>query len=400
QGGFSVLGVDTDADRVNKIRRSVPYILDVDIKQVNKVLRNGRFCPTGDFSGLGRCDVIIICVPTPLKRRQQPNISYIVGAVRRISRYLRPGQLIVLESTTYPGTTEEVILPLLEKSGLACGRDFYLAFSPERIDPGNAKYAFRNIPKVVGGITPEATELVKRLYEKVIVKVIPVSSARVAETVKLLENTFRLINIGLVNEMAMMSKKMGIDIWEVIQAAASKPFGFMPFYPGPGVGGHCIPKDPLYLYWKARHYGFRPKFIRLASQINSAMPAYVVGRAREILSHRGVGFCRARILVLGATYKKDVKDLRKSPAIEIISLLSGQVKQVAYSDPLIPYLKIGRLNMRSQKIGPKSIPRFDCLILATDHSSFDYGLIGKQAKAILDTRNIYRCSKAKNIFRL
>lgn len=400
KGGFCVTGIDTDKDRVNNVLKGVPYILDVELSEINKVIKSGRLRPTVNFEPLKTADAVIICVPTPLKSRNQPNISYIVSAVRQITKYLHKDELVVLESTTYPGTTDEVILPILEKSGLSCGRDFYLAFSPERIDPGNEKYQFKDIPKVVGGITPQATDLVKTLYEKVIVKVVPVSSPRVAETVKLLENTFRLINIGLVNELAMMAQKMNIDIWEVIDAAATKPFGFMPFYPGPGVGGHCIPKDPLYLYWKARHHGFTSKFIRLASEINSHMPSYVVHKVEEILANKNIAIKDAKVLVLGATYKKDVKDLRKSPALEIIDLLLKKADKVAYSDPLIPYLKFDSINLTSEKLNAKTLTQYDCVILATDHSAFDYDLIRKHSPVIFDTRNIYKGIKDEKVFKL
>lgn len=399
--GFNVVGIDTDKDRVRNIKNSVPYILDVPIEQIDKVVRSGNLYPTSDFRSLRQADIVIICVPTPLKRKNQPDISYIVNAVREIVKYLHRYQLIVLESTTYPGTTDEVILPILEKKGLVCGRDFYLVFSPERIDPGNAKYPFKKIPKIVGGITPRATDLVKALYEKVIVKVIPVSSARVAETVKLLENTFRLINIGLVNELAMMCDKMDIDIWEVVNAASTKPFGFMAFYPGPGVGGHCIPKDPLYLYWKARHHGYKSRFIKLASAINSNMPTYVVQKTKEIVTRlSGKDFRNTKILVLGATYKKDVKDLRKSPALEIIDLLLKETKSVFYSDPLIPYLKFNSIHLRSVHINSANLKRFDCVIIVTGHSGFNYGLIKRHSKIILDTRNVYKGVKSENIVKL
>lgn len=400
KGGFYVTGIDTDTGRVRNVMESIPYILDIPIKEITALVKSGRLYPTYRFEALKSADAVIICVPTPLKRRNQPNISYIVSAVKEISKYLHKDELVVLESTTYPGTTDEVILPLLEKSGLSAGRDFYLAFSPERIDPGNEKYPFKKIPKVVGGITKEATDLVKTLYEKVIVSVIPVSSARVAETVKLLENTFRLINIGLVNELAMMAHKMNIDIWEVIDAAKTKPFGFMPFYPGCGVGGHCIPKDPLYLYWKARHHGFTLKFIKLASQINSRMPEYIVARAKEMLAKRSISFAKSRILVLGATYKKDVKDLRKSPALEIIDLLLRETRGVSYSDPLIPYLKFNSIDLKSKPINQATLAGSDCVIIATDHSEFNYDLIKKYSKLILDTRNIYKGVTNENIFRL
>ena len=318
KAGFSVTGIDTDLDRVNNVKNAIPYILDVDINDIKNLVEKKTLTATGDFRRLAHSDVIIICVPTPLKRKYQPNIAYIRQAVKQIKKHLREGQLVILESTTYPGTTEEVILPILESTGLKCGKDFFLVFSPERIDPGNEKFPLNKIPKVVGGVTPEAAQLFKLLYENIIERVVQVSSPRAAETVKLLENTFRLINIGLVNELAMLCHKMNMDVWEIIDAAKTKPFGFMPFYPGPGVGGHCIPKDPLYLYWKAKLHGFKSRFIKLAADLNSAMPAYVVERLNAIKPLK-----EAKILVLGVTYKKDVKDLRKSPALEIIDLLKN-----------------------------------------------------------------------------
>ncbi|PIQ89604.1 MAG: UDP-N-acetyl-D-glucosamine dehydrogenase [Candidatus Omnitrophica bacterium CG11_big_fil_rev_8_21_14_0_20_42_13] len=398
--GFSVVGIDTDLDRINNINNSIPYILDVSLAEINKVVKNKKLYATADFEFLEKADAVIICVPTPLKKKDQPDISYILSALKQISKHLHKDQLIVLESTTYPGTTEEVMLPILEKKGLVCGKDFYLAFSPERIDPGNLKYPFRKIPKIVGGIDSNATDLVKRLYSKVIVKVVPVSSARVAETAKLLENTFRLINIGFINELAMMCEKMKIDIWEVIEAANTKPFGFMPFYPGPGVGGHCIPDDPLYLYWKARHHGFICKFIKLASDTNSSMPRYIVERVRGILSRSGISLEKAKILVLGVTYKKDIKDLRKSPAINIIDILQKEAGLVKYSDPLIPYLKINSIDLKSHELKTGFLSGFDFVILVTDHSVFNYDMIRKKAKNIFDVRNVYKDFKSKNIFKL
>ncbi|MGE5197458.1 MAG: nucleotide sugar dehydrogenase, partial [Deltaproteobacteria bacterium] len=360
----------------------------------------GKFRAEGSFASLKGADVIIICVPTPLKRKYIPDISFIVAAVKEIERYLRPGQLVVLESTTYPGTTEEVIMPILESGGLKCGRDFYLAFSPERIDPGNPDYPLNKIPKVVGGITREATQLTAMVYRNIIGRVVAVSSARVAETVKLLENTFRIVNIGLIDEIAMMAHKMKIDIWEVIEAAKTKPFGFMPFYPGPGVGGHCIPKDPLYLYWKAKKFGFSSRFIKLASDIIAYMPEYVVGRTTQILSREGVKLSKAKILIVGVTYKKDVKDLRKSPALDIIEILRKNNTPVSYYDPLIPYLKVNRINLKSIDLTRENLRRFDCTVITTDHTPVDYGFILKNSRRIFDTRNVYKGITGKNIFRL
>jgi len=394
--GFQVFGIDKDKDRVKNARACVSYILDVPSAEMKKVIKPKKLIPTEEFSALNETDVVIICVPTPLKRKNQPNISYILSAVKEISRHLHKGQLVILESTTYPGTTDEVIKPILEKNGLICGKDFFLAFSPERIDPGNKKFLVHKIPKVVGGITKEAALLVKELYSQVIEKIVVVSSSRVAETVKLLENTFRLVNIGLVNEMAMMANKMGIDIWEVIDAAKTKPFGFMPFYPGPGVGGHCIPKDPLYLYWKAKHHGFKSKFIKLASQINSNMPVYVSNRIED-----KIGFLKnKKILVIGVTYKKDVKDLRKSPAIDLIKILIGKGTNISYHDPLIPYLRFEEINLKSIAISKSSLRRFDCVIIMTEHDLVNYKLIFRYSNFIFDTRNIFRCSNSDRLIKL
>ncbi|TAN62513.1 nucleotide sugar dehydrogenase [bacterium] len=395
KSGYAVTGIDTDKDRVNNVKNAIPYILDVDIEDIKRLVKSGALSATIDFRKLAHADVIIICVPTPLKRKMQPNISYIKQAVMKIKQHLRKGQLVILESTTYPGTTDEVILPLLESTGLKCGKDFFLVFSPERIDPGNEKFPLNKIPKVAGGVTPESAQLFKALYEHIIERVVVVSSPRAAETVKLLENTFRLINIGLVNELSMMCHKMGLDVWEIIDAAKTKPFGFMPFYPGPGVGGHCIPKDPLYLYWKAKLHGFKSRFIKLASDLNSAMPEYVVSRLRELKPLPG-----AKILVLGVTYKKDVKDLRKSPALEVIDLLKKHNAEVSYADPLIPYLKFEHYNLKAVDLNGENLARMDFVLLVTDHSQFDYELILKHSNKIFDTRNIYKGVKSDKITRL
>lgn len=398
--GIKVLGIDVDKDRLSHIREKKSYITDISNKELRQVLSTGRFSATLDFSALREIDVIIICVPTPLRRKYHPNISYIKQAVRSISRNIKQGALVILESTTYPGTTDEVILPLLETGKLRHGRDFYLAFSPERIDPGNKDYPVHKIPKVVGGVSAQATELAVLVYKNIIDKVVPVSKARVAEVVKLLENTFRLINIGLIDEIAMMCHKMNIDIWEVVEAAKTKPFGFMPFYPGPGVGGHCIPKDPLYLYWKAKHFGFRSRFIKIASDIISSMPKYVTERVLDLLGQIGGRTNKAKILVIGVTYKKDVKDLRKSPALDIIDSFQKKNVEVYYYDPLIPYLKLNHINLKSIEFNQKELKRFDCVIIATDHSSLDYGFILKHSRLVFDTRNIYSNKKDKKIHRL
>jgi UDP-N-acetyl-D-glucosamine dehydrogenase len=398
--GFSVWGIDVDKDRISRLKKKISYITDVAAGDLKSVFSANKLKIGTDFSRLKYADVVIICVPTPLKRKYSPNISFIMSAVQQVKKFIHPTQLVVLESTTYPGTTEEEILPALESSGLSCGEDFYLAFSPERIDPGNRRYPLHKIPKVVGGLTSEATQLATLLYRNIITRVVPVSSARVAETVKLLENTFRIVNIGLIDELAMMAHKMGIDIWEVIEAAKTKPFGFMSFYPGPGLGGHCIPKDPLYLYWKAKKFGYHCRFIKLASDITNHMPQYVLTRVGDILAKQGLTLSKAKILVAGVTYKKDVKDLRKAPALDIIEILQQRGSFVSYYDPLIPYLKINRIKLKSVALNKDVLGSFDCAIIATDHSSIDYGFLLKYARLIFDTRNVYKDTVNKKIARL
>ena len=339
---------------------------------------------------------IVICVPTPLKRRYTPDISYILKAVKTIAKYQRKGSLVILESTTFPGTTDEFMKPVLEKNGLICGKDFFLAFSPERIDPGNKKFPVYKIPKIVGGVTKEATQLTSLFYSSVLNKVIKVSSARVAETAKLLENTFRIVNIALVNELSKIAHNMDIDIWEVIEAAKTKPFGFMPFYPGPGVGGHCIPDDPLYLYWKARKYGYAPKFIRLASDMNSSMPKYIIQRIKE-----KIGDLKDKeILIIGVTYKKDVKDLRKSPAIDLIYELLRENARIRYFDPIIPYLKFNGINLKSITLNKDKLSEMACVVIATGHSNINYNTILRHANLIFDTRNVFKNTKDKKVIRL
>ncbi|MBF0484689.1 MAG: nucleotide sugar dehydrogenase [Candidatus Omnitrophica bacterium] len=387
--GYRVFGLDLDQDRVNKLMAKESYILDIASKELAAVVSSGKLDARCDFSILKEADAVIICVPTPLKRKYTPDISYIVGAVRIIRKYLHKNMLIVLESTTYPGTTDELIKPELEKSGLKSGKDFYLSFSPERIDPGNPKYEVTSITKVVGGLTKEAGELTKALYEKIIVKIHMVSSARAAEMTKLLENTFRIINIGWANEASMMCKKLGIDIWEVIEAAKTKPFGFMPFYPGLGVGGHCIPDDPLYLYWKAKQYGFSSKYIKLSADINLSMPDYAIGRLADIFKARKKTLSKAKLLVMGVTYKKDVKDLRKSPPLILIEKLQEKCPVVDYYDPIIPYLKIGNIDTKSVEFKPAVLSKYDAVIIAADHTAVNYKLLLKSAKLIFDVKNVY-----------
>jgi len=401
KAGFTVYGFDTDEDRVNRVSTRKCYIADIPQKDLAGVVRSGHLSATTDFSRLSETDVVIICVPTPLKSKYTPDVSYIIGAVRILRKYLKRGVLVVLESTTYPGTTREMIQPELEKSGLKAGKDFFLAFSPERIDPGNKVYDVTRIPKVVGGLDAQSTKLTKELYSKIIKAIHPVSSPEAAEMTKLLENSFRIINIGWINEVAMMCEKMGIDIWEVIEAAKTKPFGFMPFYPGLGVGGHCIPDDPLYLYWKAKRYGFDSKYIKLSADTNAQMPAYVIRRIAQALQERKKTLKRAKILVVGVTYKKDVKDLRKSPSLNLIRLLQEQVSKVDYFDPLIPYLEIFNIHQKvSVMPTPESLRRYDCVVIATDHSQVDYQKLLKHARLVFDTRNVYKSVRSAKVVRL
>lgn len=398
KAGFKVHGVDNDRDRVNKLRDKQSYILDMPSREVAQVVDAGRFIPTIEFEVLRESDVVIICVPTPLKRKYTPDISYIVGAIRTLKKYMKKDTLVVLESTTYPGTTDELVQPELEKGGLKSGRDIFLAFSPERIDPGNKQYDVTRIPKLIGGITPICGELAKLMYSKIIKQVHLLSSAKAAEMTKLLENSFRIINIGWINEIAMMCHRLGIDVWEVIDAAKTKPFGFMPFYPGLGVGGHCIPDDPLYLYWKAKQYGFSSKYIKLSADINTGMPAYAVERMKSLI--KGKSFSKAKILILGVTYKKDVKDLRKSPPLKLIELLKNQKAKIDYYDPIIPYLDIGGIRAQSIELKSQTVSRYDIVVIATDHTNVDYPLVLEHARRIFDVRNVYKGVKNKKVERL
>jgi len=394
--GFNVLGIDTDAHRIERIKGLKSYITDVPSALIARVIGKKLFNASTDFNLLSKIDVVIICVPTPLKRKYTPDISYIVSAVRSVTKHLHKDMLVVLESTTYPGTTQELIKPELEKSGLKAGKDFYVAFSPERIDPGNKHFDVTEIPKVVGGLTKVCTQLSGLLYSQIIKKVHQVSSCESAEMTKLLENSFRIVNIGWINEIAQMCHALNIDVWEVIDAAKTKPFGFMPFYPGLGVGGHCIPEDPLYLYWKAKHYDFSCKFIKLAADTNHNMPAYAVTRMKEML---GKSFKNARVLVLGVTYKKDVKDLRKSPSIRLVELLRKETR-VDYYDPLIPYLKLDGLDLKAIDLTPAKLKGYNVVVVAVDHSSVDYNFIYKHARLIFDTRNVYKDKTDKKVVKL
>ncbi len=394
--GFNVLGIDINAKRVERIRNLKSYNRDVSSARIGRIIHRKLFCVSMDFNLLALADVVIICVPTPLKRKYTPDISFMVSAVRSIAKYLHKDMLVILESTTYPGTTEELLKPELEKSGLKAGKDFYLAFSPERIDPGNKDFAVTQIPKVVGGLSQTCAQLTVLLYSKIIKKVHQVSSCRSAEMTKLLENSFRIVNIGWINEIAQMCHALNIDVWEVINAAATKPFGFMPFYPGLGVGGHCIPEDPLYLYWEAKHHGFSCKFIKLAADTNANMPDYAVTRLKEML---GKSFKNSRVLVLGVTYKKDVKDLRKSPSIKLIELLKKQIR-VDYYDPIIPYLKVDGLDLKAIDLTPAKLKQYAVVVVAVDHSAVNYDLIYKNARQIFDIRNVYKDKTDKKVVKL
>ncbi len=394
--GFKTFGVDTNEHRVDALKTGKSYITDIHAPQIHAVLHNHRFTPTTDVSILKTADVILICVPTPIKRKYTPDVSFILSAVRTTAKYLKKGALVVLESTTYPGTTEELIKPELEKSGLKAGKDFFLAFSPERIDPGNKHFDVTSIPKVVGGLTPDCTKLTAMLYRSIIKHVHIVASPKAAEMTKLLENSFRIVNIGWINEIAQTCHKLGIDVWEVIDAAKTKPFGFMPFYPGLGVGGHCIPEDPLYLYWKAKRYGFNSKFIKLAADVNAHMPLYAVHRIEEMLKKP---LEKAKILILGVTYKKDVKDLRKSPSIKLIDVLRRRTT-VDFHDPMIPYLKVDGLDMQGIELTAAAIKRYDVVVVAVDHTKIDYGFVQTHAKLIFDVKNIYHHIKDRKIIKL
>ncbi|MDP3919740.1 MAG: nucleotide sugar dehydrogenase [Candidatus Omnitrophota bacterium] len=399
--GFGVTGIDTDEGRLSAISRSRSYIADIPSKALSKVLKSGRLRAVDSTAVLSDMDVIIVCVPTPLNRVKDPDISAIVAVTEKVKATLHPGQLVILESTTYPGTTDEVILPKLEESGLKVGHDFFLCFSPERIDPGNEKFKTRDIPKVVGGITKVCTALGCDLYSKITPEVVPVSSSRTAEMTKLLENTFRIVNIGLINELARAAGSLGVNIWEAVDAAKTKPFGYMPFYPGPGIGGHCIGVDPLYLSWKARVHGTDLHFIELARRMNAEMPRYVVSQAVYALNkHLGKAISRSKVLLLGVSYKKDVSDTRESPAIDILKELNSLGSRVSYHDPYVPEIKVESVSLRSVSLTPANLKKQDLIILTTDHSKFNYTSIVRNSRLIYDTRNALKKYKSSNIVRL
>ncbi len=400
KAGFRATGIDIDGKRVDSVNAGTSYVLDVQGDILLTFAREGHIRATSSLAVLGELDTVSICVPTPLRKTKDPDLSYIVAAVEAVCRHLRPGQLVVLESTTYPGTTQEVVLPLLEKSGLKVGEDFFLAFSPERVDPGNQHYTTSNIPKVIGGVTPHCTALATLLYQQFIAQIVPVSSPSTAEMVKLLENTFRSVNIALANEMAMLCHTFGINVWEVIEAAKTKPFGFMAFYPGPGLGGHCIPVDPHYLTWKARINGFEPRFIELAGQVNSQMPTFTVSRIADALNDRQKSLKGSRILALGVTYKRDVNDVRESPALEVIYKLYQKGAVVSYADPYIPEIELGGQVMSAVALTPEILASMDCVVVLTDHSAFDYAMVATYSPLVVDCRNALRHFPAPHILLL
>lgn len=400
RAGFETYGVDIDEARINRLAAAGSYIIDVSDAELRESLVSGRYHPTTSFSVLAECQAAIICVPTPLGKSKDPDVSFILSAVAQIKAHLHPGLLIILESTTYPGTTDELIAAEIEKAGFRVGHDVFVCFSPERVDPGNPVYKTANTPKVIGGVTPACTELGALFYSQVMEKIVPVSSARVAEMVKLLENTFRAVNIGLVNELALMCERMDIDIWEVIDAAATKPFGFMPFYPGPGIGGHCIPLDPAYLSWKAKMFDFYNKFIELASDINGNMPRHVLAKIGETLNLEGKAVSASKILLLGMAYKKDVDDLRESPGLEIYRLLKLNGAAADFHDPHAESFREAQEIVRGVDLTASALAEYDLAVLVTNHTAFDYPWIARHARLILDTRNAFRGIQGRHILKL
>jgi UDP-N-acetyl-D-glucosamine dehydrogenase len=400
--GFCVTGIDIDPSKVEAVNRGDSYVQDIPTSVLKPLVEAGKIRATSDFAAVAQLDTINICVPTPLRKTKDPDMSYVVNSCQDIAKYFHAGMLAILESTTYPGTTDELMLPMFERADLKVGEDFFLCFSPERVDPGNPKFQTKNIPKVVGGITPACTEIGALFYSQALETVVPVGSTRVAEMVKLLENTFRMINIGLANEIALMCDRMGINVWEVIEAAATKPFGFMPFYPGPGLGGHCIPIDPFYLSWKTKQAGIEARFIELAGYINGQMPHFVVDKIQNALNDHAKPLKGSRVHVLGVAYKRDINDVRESPALDIIHLLGRRGARVTYSDPFVPKLRAdGLLPSDMEAIdAEKGSTEADCVVIVTDHKKFDYSKIFEGAKLIVDTRNALKGKISDKIVRL
>jgi UDP-N-acetyl-D-glucosamine dehydrogenase len=391
RAGFTTVGIDVDPRKIDAVNQGISYIPDVPTAEVARLVSSGKLRATTDAAILAELDTVNICVPTPLRKTKDPDMSFVVSAVEKVAAHLHPGMLIVLESTTYPGTTEELMRPMLEAKGLRAGVDFFLAFSPERVDPGNATYNTHNVPKVVGGVGPQSTTLACALYGAAIERTVPVSSPQAAEMVKLLENTFRMVNIGLVNEIALMCDRLRIDVWEVVRAAATKPFGFMPFYPGPGLGGHCIPIDPFYLSWKAKQTGFEPRFIELAGQVNAAMPHFVVEKVGDALNGHRKSINGSTILILGLAYKRDIDDIRESPSLDVMTLLHQKGASLKYADPHVPALSArgwhGGFDLKSEALTAEALAGADCVVVLTEHSSVDYEMVARSSPLIVDTRN-------------
>jgi len=400
EAGFKVTGIDIQQKRVDLVNRGSSFITGISDKQLKAPVKAGKLKATTDKAKLEEADAILICVPTPLTKTRDPDLSYVISEANQIARHMRPGQLIVLESTTYPGTTSQVVLPILLGSGLKLDRDFYLAYSPEKVDPGNEKFGIRNTPKLVGGITKKSTAMAELLYTRVADRVVPVASPEVAEMTKIFENVFRSVNIALVNELAQLCERFHVSVWDVIDAASTKPFGYMPFYPGPGIGGHCIPLDPYYLANKARELDFHTRFIQLAAEINEDMPYYVATRIMEEVNRQGKSMKGARLLVLGAAYKKDVNDARESQSIKLMLILASHGAAVDYNDPLLPAIKFAGGEKRSASIDARSLASYDCVVIATAHSAYDFTKIAGYAKLLFDTRGVTRRIKRKNIVRL
>jgi UDP-N-acetyl-D-glucosamine dehydrogenase len=399
EAGFKVKGIDKDPEKIAELKSGGSYIPDVESARVKAAVAAGTFEVTADFSVLAGCDTANICVPTPLSKTRDPDISYIVGAMEELKSQLHPGMMILLESTTYPGSTEEIVVPVMKEAGLTVGEDVFVAFSPERVDPGNPTFDTSNIPRVVGGISESCRDLAVAFYRTIIPNVHPVSSTTVAEMIKLLENTFRSVNIGLVNELALMCDQMHVDVWEVIEGAATKPFGFMPFYPGPGLGGHCIPVDPFYLSWKARSVGFEARFIELAGQVNSFMPQHVVRKAFEALNSAGRSVSGSRILVLGVAYKKDIDDVRESPAYDIVSELLDRGAEIVYCDGYVPSFSVEGRDIEKVEFTEAELAAADLAVIVTDHSNIDYQLLLNKAGLILDTRNAIK-ERSEKVWRI
>ena len=400
QAGLRVLGFDTKQMRVDSVNSGQSYIADVDSVNIAEAVGSHLLEATAEQSRLQDVDAICVCVPTPLTKTKDPELSYVTYESGQIARYLQPGQLVVLESTTYPGTTRELMVPILEGSGLKAGRDFYLAYSPERVDPGNRKYSIRNTPKVVGGIDPTSTRLAELLYLQVADVVVPVSSPEVAEMTKVFENVFRSVNIALVNELTLLCEKMGVSVWEVIDAASTKPFGYMPFYPGPGIGGHCIPLDPYYLANKAREYDFHTRFIELAADINEQMPYYVTSRITEALNASGRSLNGATVLVLGVAYKRNVEDVRESPSLKLVQLLQEKGASVSYNDPYVPEIRLSANTLTSVDLSEECVASADCVVIGADHSCYNWEQIAGWAKLVFDTRGATRALQNRNVVRM